>query len=120
MKQLVFLLCLALFASIVQASNLRYLKDTPISEFTETDTIIFEKAVVTALNNKKDGEKLAWRNEQTGTSGLVNPLKTYKENNETCRHIRTVNRAKNKIAENVYKFCKRDDHWVAVGLVNNK
>lgn len=98
------------------ASNFTFLETAPIAEFTPADTAMFENAIDTALNEKKDGEKLAWKNEKTGVSGLVNPLSTYEKNGTTCRKLRIVNRAKNKIAESVYKFCKKDGEWVAIRL----
>jgi surface antigen len=117
MNRIALVIGLLLVASVTQASNLRFLKDAPIYEFTPVDTAMFEAAIDTALNEKQDGEKLAWQNKDTGVSGLLNPLSTFQENDTICRNLRIVNRAKNKIAESTYKFCKQDDSWVAIGLV---
>lgn len=118
MKRFVYLFAFMMITATSQASNFRFLENSPISEFSPADTAMFEDAIQTALEKKKDGEKLAWKNEETGVSGLVNPLSTYEENGTTCRQLRIVNRAKNKIAESVYKFCKKGDEWVAVRLEN--
>jgi len=115
-KYLILPIMLATF-SVAHASNLRFLKDAPIYEFTPEDTRLFEEALQKAIKEKKDGEKLAWQNKATGVSGLVNPLSSYKENDTSCRNVRIVNRAKNKIAESVFKFCKKDDSWIALELV---
>jgi surface antigen len=117
MKRIIHFFGLMLVVVASQASNLRFLKDAPIYEFTPADTAMFEEAIQTALDEKQDGEKLAWQNKDTGVSGLVNPLKTFQENETTCRNLRIINRAKSKIAESVYKFCKKDDSWVAIELV---
>ena len=116
MKRIAYFFTLMLIVTASHASNFRFLENTPIAEFTPADTAMFENAIMTALEEKKDGEKLAWKNEETGVSGLVNPLSTYKKDDTTCRQIRIVNRAKNKIAESIYKFCKKDDEWVAIRL----
>jgi len=109
----IMLTCVA----VAHASNLRFLEDAPIYEFTPEDTKLFEEAIQKAIKEKKDGEKLAWQNKETGVSGMVHPISTFKENNISCRNVRIVNRAKNKIAESVYKFCKKDDTWIAIELV---
>jgi len=113
------LACLLLICStLTYASNLNFLHNvTPVSDFTKEDSDLFWNAIVTALDNKKDGEKLAWKNDKSGNSGLVNPLKSYQEADTQCRDLRIVNRSKKNIAESKYKFCKQDGKWVATSLL---
>lgn len=90
------------------ASNLRFLNESaPAFHYTDEDFTILWSTVQKALNEKTDGEKLAWKNPNTGHTGLVNPLNTFKENGITCRKTRLVNKAKDKIAETHYKLCKQ-------------
>lgn len=117
MFRILIVLFTLLKLSIVFASNLSFLDSAPISDFTPADTKMFEDAIQTALNDKKDGEKLAWKNEKTGVSGLLNPLSSFKENDTQCRNLRIVNRSKNKIAQSKFKFCKKNDKWVAIELI---
>lgn len=106
------------YSALAGAASPNFLHDvTPISDFTKEDSELFWNAVTTALDDKKDGEKLAWQNEKSGNSGLVNPLKTYQEADTQCRDLRIVNRSKKHIAESKYKFCKRDDKWVAINII---
>ena len=105
-------------SSLLFAASPNFLHNvTPISDFTKEDSELFWNSVIDALDNKKDGEKLAWQNEKTGNSGLVNPLSTYQEDNTQCRDLRILNRSKKNIAESKYKFCKRDGKWVAINII---
>lgn len=118
MKRAIVLIALLLAISAVNASNFNFLHDTtPISDFSKEDGDLFWNAVITALDTKKDGEKLAWKNDKTGSSGLVNPLSSYKEDQTECRTLRIVNRTVKNIAESKYKFCKRDGKWVAINII---
>ena len=109
---------LFLYIPVLHAANPDFLYDvTPISDFTKEDGEMFWNAVISALDTKKDGEKLAWKNDKTGSSGLVNPLSTYQDGDSRCRNLRIINRSKNHIAESRYKFCQRDGKWVAVNII---
>ncbi|MGD8926106.1 MAG: hypothetical protein PVG20_04615 [Thioalkalispiraceae bacterium] len=104
--------------SVVSASNFNFLHESaPIADFNKDDIKMFNEAIQQALNEKKDGEKLAWKNEKTDNSGLVNPLSTYITDKSECRTVRIVNKSKKNIAESKYKFCKQDDKWVAVEII---
>ena len=103
---------------IIYAANLDFLHDvTPISNFTKEDSEMFWNAITNALDSKKDGEKLAWKNDKSGNSGLVNPLSSYLDGDTPCRDLRIINRSQKHIAESKYKFCKRDGKWVAIDLL---
>jgi len=103
------------FVAVTFASNLSFLHDsTPISDFNKEDVKLMEEAIEKALNEKKDGEKLAWINEKTKHSGLVNPLSSFSENATECRRVRIVNKSKNWIGENEFKYCKQDGTWVLI------
>lgn len=115
MLRLLIILFALLNLSAAVASNLRFLESAPIADFTSADTKLFEEAVQSALNNKKDGEKLTWKNEKSGNSGLVNPLSTFTEKGLQCRNLRIVNRSSTKIAETKFKFCKKEGKWLVVG-----
>lgn len=92
------------------APNLRFLNESaPVFHFTEVDFDILVKTIQKALNEKKDGEKLAWENKDTGHAGLVNPLNTTIEKGVSCRMLRLINRAGKRISQTQYKFCKQPD-----------
>ena len=117
--RLIFTASLLLFTSLTVASNLNFLHDiTPISDFTKEDSKQFWDTVNTALDTKKDGEKVAWKNQKSGNSGLVNPLTSYEEDKTACRDVRIINRSKKNIAESMYKFCKKDGKWIVIHQIN--
>ena len=100
------------FYANINAGIYYFLKDLPISSFTDDDMTLMSDNVFKALETAKDGEKFAWENKKTGHSGLANPLKTYKQEGLNCRTVRIVNRAKKQIAESKYEVCKvKDNSW---------
>jgi surface antigen len=118
MHKVLLFLSAMLLTSILHAASPGFLHDvSPISDFTPEDSTLFWDAITNALDTKKDGEKLAWQNEKSGNSGLVNPLNSYEESGNTCRDLRIVNRSKKHIAESKYKFCKQDGKWVAITMI---
>jgi len=108
-KSIIPILLLAT-SQMVIASNLNFLNESaPVFHFSDEDFGILMDTIQKALNEKKDGEKLSWKNEKTGHAGLVNPLDTTIENNLKCRNTRLINRANKRIAKTVFKFCKQPD-----------
>lgn len=119
MKRTGLLVGFIFIASMGHASNYNFLKDAaPIADFNKADIEMLKQTIQEALDTKKDGEKLAWKNEKTGNAGLVNPLQTLDKENGECRHVRIVNRSKKNIAESKFKFCKQDGNWTAIELLN--
>ena len=111
--KIAFVLLSFLGAAVVSAANINFLHEAaPISDFNKDDVKIMEDTIQKALNEKKDGEKLAWINEKTTHSGLVNPLSSYTKDKVDCRKVRIVNKSKKKIAQNNFEFCKENDTWI--------
>jgi len=101
--------------TISLAASHGYLKGAPIASFTSEDTAMMENTIFKALDTLKDGEKLAWKNDKTGNSGLVNPIKSYQNDNQPCRTVRVINRSKQSISETTYDFClSPDKEWKLV------
>jgi surface antigen len=120
MQRSIFFFSILLAASAAVASNFNFLHQAaPIAEFNKEDMDMFRATLRKALDEVKDGEKLAWQNEKTGSSGLVNPLKTLESENGACRNARIINKSRRKITENRFKFCKKDGKWLAVEILEN-
>ena len=114
----VIALALFFYLPALYAASPKFMYDVaPISDFTQEDGEMFWNAVISALDEKKDGEKLAWKNDKTGNSGLVNPLSTYQDGDNQCRNVRIINRSEKYIAESKYKFCKQKGKWVAIEMI---
>jgi len=114
MNRIAITLISFLVVTVASASNLSFLNEAPIADFNKDDVKIMEDTIQKALNGVKDGEKLAWKNEKTGHSGLVNPLSSYTKDKKECREVRIVNKSKKRIAQNNFKFCKDDDTWILI------
>ncbi|WP_434106843.1 RT0821/Lpp0805 family surface protein [Paraburkholderia caffeinilytica] len=94
-----------------QAANLGFLSDTPISYMKQRDVDSIRNAVVTALNDKQDGESASWVNEGTGNSvkidATITVASTAKDGERTCRDVGVVLNAKGQSMNLRPQFCKQ-------------
>lgn len=94
-----------------QAANLGFLNDTPISYMKQRDVDSIRNAVVTALNDKQDGESASWVNEGTGNSvkidATITVASTAKDGERTCRDVGVVLNAKGQSMNLRPQFCKQ-------------
>lgn len=117
MRYKILLIVISLLAAnTTLASTWGFLKDAaPIADFTEEDLSILKQNVNNALNSKADGEKLRWKNPNTGHAGLLNPLSSYEKDGQKCRKLRIINKAGEKIAETFFHLCKQQNaEWKVV------
>jgi surface antigen len=98
-------------ATCGHATNLNFLKDTPISYMKDADRKALNNAAQVALETKKDGESLEWSNAGTGNSvsitGTVTPHATTKEGDRTCRTATLVAIAKGQTQSWTPTVCKQ-------------
>jgi surface antigen len=98
-------------ATFGQATNLNFLKDTPVSYMKDADRKALNQAAQVALETRKDGESLEWSNAGTGNSvsitGTVTPQTTTKEGDRTCRTATLVAMAKGQTQSWTPKVCKQ-------------
>ena len=93
-----------------QASNYRFMKDSPIASFNDNDLQLMHDNAFKALDTVKDGDKLAWSNADTGNSGLANPIKSFIKNGMSCRTLRLINKSNQNVAESIFNFCKTSNN----------
>ena len=95
----------------VQAANLGFLNDTPISYMKQRDVDSVRQAVFTTLDQKQDGETTTWVNEGTRNSvkidATIQVVKTSKEGARTCRDLGIVLNAKGQSMNLHPQFCKQ-------------
>jgi surface antigen len=93
-----------------QAANLGFLNDTPMSYMKPRDIDSIKAAVVSALNEKKDGETATWVNEGTGNSvkidATINVANTANDGGRTCREVGVELHAKGQSMNLRPQFCK--------------
>jgi surface antigen len=91
-------------------ANYGFLKDSPISSFTEEDVAMMMKAADDALNDATPHAKREWRNPTTGNSGQMEVLRSFQlKDGTSCRTLQVFNKA--KAAENraTHSVCKSAD-----------
>jgi len=98
-----------------QAANLGFLNDTPITYMKQRDVDSIKHAVVSALDEKKDGESLTWVNEGTGNSVKIDANitvdSTSTDGGRTCRSLVVALNAKGQSMNLRPNFCKEGGAW---------
>lgn len=96
------------------AYNFSFFGNSAISFFTKEDWTISRSAQSKALNQTRDGVKLAWVNPGTGTHGVFLPMHTYHANGSLCRELEILHTANLVRDKAVYRFCKLHNQWKIV------
>jgi 17 kDa outer membrane surface antigen len=94
------------FALPAFASNLRFMKDSPLQQFTPQDMAIFKKALADMLDTGKDGDDSKWSNPATEASGELKAIKSFDRSGTPCRTLMISNSANGLSASGRYNFCK--------------
>jgi hypothetical protein len=90
----------------VSASNLRFMKDSPLQQFTPQDMEMFKKTLADMLDTGKDGDDSKWSNPATDASGEIKAMKSFDRSGTPCRTLMISNSAKGLSASGRYNFCK--------------
>ena len=106
---------IALCAGPTLAQNMRFLQDAPISFMNREDNAMMVRNYEEALDSLPDGHTNAWLNPTTGHSGTATPLKTMKENGQTCRLLEITNNAGGQSARSEWTVCKTKSGWRVSG-----
>ncbi len=93
----------------LQAANLMFLRNAPISNLDGEDRRFLKEAAVTALESEEDGETVSWRNAGTGHFGEITVLDTHRDYDTVCRTVRFFIAAGDKTGRSVFRACKADD-----------
>lgn len=95
---------------LCHATNLNFLKDTPVTYMRDADRKALNDAAQKALETKQDGESLDWSNAGTGNpvsiTGTVTPQNTTKDGDRTCRTATLVAVAKGQTQSWTPVVCK--------------
>lgn len=97
-----------------KASNFNFLSNSAMSFFTNEDWKISKSAQIKALNQIKDGVKLAWANPHTGSHGIFVPTHTFHAHGSVCRDLSIIHTANMVNEKAIYRFCKLNDQWKIV------
>ena len=90
------------------ASQLGFLRESPITRFDDRDFELLQAAALEALNSRERQATRSWRNELTGHYGTVTVLGSFKHDGRTCRRLQVQNRAGRLEGEARYSVCRSD------------
>ncbi len=100
-----------IWSNVAVAGNLNFMDNSSVSFFQGKDMDMMVNAAITALNTYKDGKKLTWKNNSTGTWGYVIPNHTTNTNGMICRNLTIFTNAKDVTDKFTYKLCKINNEW---------
>jgi hypothetical protein len=97
---------LILLASHAFAANTSFLKNSPISSFTEQDLELMMAAADDVLADESRGAKREWKNSATGNFGQLEVLGAFKApDGRLCKRLRVTNNAKAVESRATYSVC---------------
>ena len=122
MNRLIVMLFMCLLASAASAINLRFLKDSVLSRFTEAEMTEFRALVSDSMTNAKDGTVVEWHSGPGKISARVlfrggHSPSTAEINGLTCREtaFSIINRS-GQTFDGRYTLCKHESgDWKLIG-----
>jgi len=107
--------------TLVHGLDISFLDQAPLRFFSDADLKLLSESVDKALDNAKDGEAVAWTNEQTGSSGTVTATRSFTREGHNCRRLEIANKAAKATrgsATSNLDFCKVDGTWKILTVVD--
>lgn len=110
MKTLAFLILLVA-SSQAQSSNMSFLKNSVLTDFSKEEIKDFKQFAHDSLDRIKDKEVVIWKAKSSPMNGKFKSMATYETDGTTCRHSRFL--VANKDERETYQFemCKIDNKW---------
>jgi hypothetical protein len=97
---------LVLLPSQAFAANTSFLKNSPVSYFTERDFELMMAAADEALADEGRGATREWKNSETGNYGQLEVLGAFKApDGRLCKRLRVTNNAKAVESRATYSVC---------------
>jgi surface antigen len=120
---------LAVFAALlvsapqsVVALNTQWAYGNAVRYYTEEDWAAEEKAVSAALDGSADGVTSEWQGGESGITGTVQPLKSYRNQEvQSCRLVELTSKRMEQVERAAGHFCMdAAGEWVFVGMAKLK
>ena len=87
-----------------------WMRGAALGDFTDTDWEILKATAEQAFNEAADGERVDWRNEETGNSGAIKPLMTIQHELGQCRRVAFLNvSARGRRGVSTHSVCRQED-----------
>lgn len=91
------------------AGNVRWLRDSALSNMTPDDMEVLRSAARNVLDYGRDGESRRWENADTGAKGVLTPLESIEQDGEPCRRLELFNEVGSASGRSVFLFCRQKD-----------
>lgn len=94
------------------AFNLGYLRDTPLSYFTDEELATFADRLRTSLDESAEDERVQWGEPDNphAASGSITVIDSEERSDGTiCRRVRIENHAGGRFGGGVYRFCRDEN-----------
>ena len=88
----------------LNASNVGFLKDAVITDFTESDMQQLQKEYIHVLKSNRPGDIHNWGNSETKNSGVITVIKQYHQDKILCKRLKFKNQTKNQSAVSYFNF----------------
>lgn len=107
----ILVLCLVVFTSTVHAANMRFLKDSVLTEFSAAEIQDFKQFIRQSLDTLEDQKIVTWKASSGPLKGKFKAKFTYQSNGLTCR--RSLLLISNGKSREPFKFdiCKSGEQW---------
>lgn len=110
--------CGALLLALAAASQALAERKSLYAALADGDRALAGEAVQTALETLPSRQTRSWRNPQTGASGFVTPLRTFKiESGHFCREYQEAISTPTAAEARQFTACRQpeDGRWILVG-----
>ena len=106
--------CLVLFATASHASNLGFLKNSPLRYFTQEDMDLMMKNAEAALDADEPSARREWSNPKTGANGSAEIKSAFTgSDGAPCKRIYVVHNIKSWSNAATHAVCKYPDRgWI--------
>lgn len=103
-----FLCALTLLTSVgvAMATNMGFLRNSPMSRFNSRDHELLQAAFLKAMNDEPEGSTVTWANDRTGAGGTVTPIESFERAGARCRKATFTTKVQSLTGGGEYSFCK--------------
>jgi hypothetical protein len=91
----------------LQAANLSFLSNSPVSYFQQADVDLMRKNALEVLDSSDPAAQRSWSNSKTGASGSAQAQGQFATSDGTpCKRLRVMNKFRNLESDAIYTVCK--------------
>jgi hypothetical protein len=97
-----------------EASNIGFLRDGLLQEFTQSDIELLQKKYMQMLNENKPGDVINWGNTETKNGGSITVIRQFKQAEKPCKRLMFKSHSKQQKSTVYFNFCLIEQQWNVV------